>query len=193
MKKIQPLIDFFEKHLELSSEEKAYLKERIPVIAPHKDLTLLKEGDVSSEFYFIIKGGIRLFYNVGDVEKTAFFYFENKFVSSYESFTKQTPSKHNLQTIEDTTIAVFKHEVVYKLLELFPRFEFLGRIMMEEELIVCQDIIASFISLNAEERYLKLIDTNNELIQRIPQHQLAPYLGVTAETLSRIRKRISKK
>ena len=190
MEKIQILIDFFEKHLELSIEEKSYLKENIPIIVPHKGVILLKEGDISSEFYFILKGGIRLFYNVNDVEKTAFFYFENKFVSSYESFTRQTPSEHNLQTIEDTTIAVFKHEVVYKLLELFPRFEFLVRIMMEEELIVCQDIIASFISLNAEERYLKLIDTNYELIQRIPLQHLATYLGMSRESLSRIRNRI---
>ena len=65
--------------------------------------------------------------------------------------------------------------------------------MMEEELIVCQEIIASFITQNAEKRYQKLVNENNNLIQRIPQYQLATYLGVTPETLSRIRKRIFSK
>ena len=76
------------------------------------------------------------------------------------------------------------------MLELFPKFDFLARVMMEEELIVCQDIISSFITLNAEKRYLKLLEKNDQALQRIPQYHLATFLGVTPETLSRIRKRI---
>ena len=115
------------------------------------------------------------------------------FVSSYESFTKQIPSKHNLQTIEESIIAIISFEIAYKLLELFPKFDFLARIMMEEELIVCQEIISSFVTKNAENRYLKLLEENNNLLQRIPQHQLATFIGITPETLSRIRKRIYSK
>ena len=183
---IEALLTFFEQYTSLTEDEKNYINAHIPIKEIQKDELLLAEGEVSKAFYFIIK-----------IEKIknehVSVYFENMFVSSYESFTKQTPSKHYLQAIENTSVAVISHEVAYKLLELFPRFEFLARVMMEEELIVYQEIIASFITLNAEKRYLKLVQTNPELLQRIPQYQLATFLGVTPETLSRIRKRIISK
>lgn len=187
---ITSLITYLEQYTSLTTEEKDYLNENIPVISLNKGHDLLSEGEVSTAFYFILEGGVRLFYRSGIEEKTAFFYFENMFVSSYESFTKQTPSKHNVQCIEPSQVAVISFEIAYKLLERFPKFEFLARIIMEEELIVCQEIISSFVTLNAEKRYLHLVESKSPLLQRIPQYQLATFLGVTPETLSRIRKRI---
>lgn len=187
---ITSLITYLEQYTSLTTEEKDYLNENIPVISLNKGHYLLSEGEVSTAFYFILEGGVRLFYRSGIEEKTAFFYFENMFVSSYESFTKQTPSKHNVQCIEPSQVAVISFEIAYKLLERFPKFEFLARIIMEEELIVCQEIISSFVTLNAEKRYLHLVESKSPLLQRIPQYQLATFLGVTPETLSRIRKRI---
>lgn len=187
---VSHLLTYLEQYTPLSEDETQFLNEHIPVKAFKKGHLLLSEGEVSTAFYFILEGAVRLYYTTGIEEKTAFFYFENMFVSSYESFTKQTPSKHNVQTIEPTTVAVISFEIAYKLLERFPKFEFLARIIMEEELIVCQEIISSFITLNAEKRYLQLIESKSPLLQRIPQYQLATFLGVTPETLSRIRKRI---
>lgn len=187
---INGLLHHFEQHIHLEEEEKKYIVENIPVRSFKKNHVLLATGETSKEFYFILKGAVRLYYKSEIEEKTAFFYFENMFVSSYESFTKQVPSKHYLETIEESFIAIISFETAYKLLELFPKFDFLARIMMEEELIVYQEIISSFVTQNAEERYLKLVKENNQLLQRIPQYQIATFLGVTPETLSRIRKRI---
>lgn len=187
---ISSLIIFLEQYTKLTTEEKEFLKEHIPVKTLNKGHMLLAEGEVSNAFYFILEGAVRLFYTTGIEEKTAFFYFENMFVSSYESFTKQTPSKHNVQTIEPSKVAVISFNIAYDLLERFPKFEFLARIIMEEELIVCQEIISSFVTLNAEKRYLQLVESKSPLLQRIPQYHLATFLGVTPETLSRIRKRI---
>ncbi|MFT5819974.1 MAG: CRP-like cAMP-binding protein [Crocinitomix sp.] len=187
---INDLIKYFEKLIPLGQEERNFISENVPVKMVPKNTLLLKDGDVSGEFYFMISGSARLFYNSNTGEKTAFFYFENSFVSSYESFTKQVPAKHNLQVMEDSTVAIITAEVAYQLVQLYPAFDFLARTMMEEELIMCQEIISTFITLSAEERYLKLIESNDQILQRIPQHQLATFLGITAETLSRIRKRI---
>lgn len=190
---IDVLIKYFENYVALEDQEKDFMRVNIETRNVAKNSMLLKEGEISDEFYFVIKGGVRLFYTIDTVEKTAFFYFENMFVSSYESFTKQKPAKHNLQTVEDSIVAVVSAEVAYRIIELFPKFEFLARLMMEEELIIYQEIISSFVTLSAEERYLKMLSSNNQILRRIPQHQLATYLGITAETLSRIRKRITHK
>jgi len=188
---IDRLIKYLGRYVSLDEIEKRFLEENVPVRTFDKNHLLLSEGEISREFYFVLKGSIRLFYKTELEEKTAFFYFENMFVSSYESFTKQTPSKHNLQLIEASTVAIISVDLASDLLNLSPKFDFLARVIMEEELIVYQEIISSFITMNAEKRYLKLLTTNSPLLQRIPQYQLATFLGVSPETLSRIRRRIA--
>lgn len=184
------LLEFLNGYVELEPDEADFVRAHIPVRRYEKGAFLLKKGEVSTTFYFILKGSVRLFYEVGIEERTAFFYFENEFVSSYESFTQQTPAKHSLQCLEDTELAEITIETSFALLERFPNFEFLARVIMEKELSIYQDIIATFITLSPEERYLKLLEKSPELIERIPQYYLASYIGVRPESLSRIRKRI---
>ncbi len=190
---VEKLIEYFEQQVSLTEAEIVFIKENIPVRKIKKNANLLKAGEVSSEFYFVIKGCIRLYYITNHDDKTGFFYTENDFVSSYESFTKRLPSKNNLQALEETVVAVITIETAYKILELFPKFEFLARTAMEQELSVYQDVIAGFITSSPEQRYLHLQNSKPDLIQRIPQYYLATYLGVAPETLSRIRKRIMDK
>jgi CRP-like cAMP-binding protein len=156
-----------------------------------KNEFLLKAGEVSKEFYFLSEGCVRLFYYSNGEEKTGYFYTENSFVSSYESYTKQVPAKHNLQAIENCKLVVVTLEAAMQLLAFSPKFDALARTLMEEELIIYQEMIANFITKDAEGRYQELLDTKSELLQRIPQYHLATYLGVTPETLSRIRKRLA--
>lgn len=187
---ISKLIEHLEKYKVLSEDEKKYLKENIEIKEVKTNQLLLSEGEVSQEFYFIIRGSVRLFYMKGIDEKSAFFYFENMFVSSYESFVKNKPSKQNLITMEDSILAVITNKNAQELLTRFPEFEFLARVIMEEELITYQEIISNFVSMNAETRYKELIKSNSQILQRVPQYQLSSYLGVAPETLSRIRKKI---
>ncbi len=188
---IETLIEFFENITPLTSEEKSTIRGELEIREVPRNTVLLNSGKVSTEFYFILKGCARLYYLAGIEEKTAFFYTENMFVSSYESFTRQIPAKHSIQVIEDSTLVVFNIESAQKLLEASPKFEMLARIMMEEEMSVYQDVISSFVTQNAEQRYESMLKEQPELLQRIPQHQIATFLGVTPETLSRIRKRIA--
>lgn len=190
---MEKLILFFNQYIELNEEEISFLIHHASTIQVSKNKLLLKEGKVSKEFFFIIKGSVRMFYTSNLDEKTAFFYTENMFVSSYQSFTKQTPAKHNFITIEECELISFNANSVVNLINFSSKFEVLARIIMEDELAIYQDIISSFVTQNAEERYLTLLEEKPELIQRIPQHQIATFLGITPETLSRIRKRIAKK
>ena len=193
MEPINELLKFLSRYTELSEEEIQFVKENTPIRKVEKNHVLLQEGKISREFYFIVEGCVRLYYLSNGEEKTAYFYTENMFVSSYESFTRQIPAKHNLVTLEDTSLAVFSVDSVPEFLGFSKKFEFLARVIMEEELSTYQKIISSFITQNAEERYLATLKNDPKLLQRIPQHQIATYLGVSPETLSRIRKRITDK
>lgn len=190
---IEKFIEYITQYLPLTDEEIDKVREVLVVSAFEKKDMLLRQGAVSSAFYFIIKGCVRMHYLVEGQEKTTFFFTENQFVSSYESFTKQRPSSHNLECVEPSELVVISQESAFALLSFSKSFDSLARIMMEDELAMYQKIVASFITLTPEERYQELIKSNPKLIQRIPQYQLATYLGVNAESLSRIKKRIAKK
>lgn len=185
-----PLITYFKNYLSLSYQETEFLDKNVPIVEIKSDDFLLKAGEISSAFYFVIEGFIRMYYLVDGVEKTTFFYEKNDFVSSYESYTQQAPAKHYLQPIKDSKVAVFDIDVVSEMLSKFPRFELLSRIVMEKELAIHQDIISFFITMNAAQRYVNLAENKPHLLQEIPQYHIATYLGVSPETLSRIRKRI---
>lgn len=187
---ITPLINRLNEFLPLEEEEIAFLKATIPVREYPKGTVLLESGQLSQEFFFGIEGCVRMYYSVEGEEKTAFFYTENTFISSYRSFVHQIPAQHSLECIEPCKLAVISMEVAYQILSKFPKFETLSRMAMEEELAMYQEIVASYITLNPEQRYIRLRETRPDLITRVPQHALAAFIGVTPESLSRIRKRI---
>lgn len=186
------LLDVFSNHIKLTKEEIQLLESNIKRIHVAKDTLLLQEGYVARAFYFIELGCLRLYYNTEESEKTAFFYTEGMFASSFESFIKGVSAKHNIQVVEDAQLLVFDQETIQRFVSLSPKFNLLARVIMEEELVICQDIISSFVTLNAEGRYRKLLLEQSALLDRVPQHQIASYLGVAPETLSRIRNRIRK-
>lgn len=190
---IQQFIDFLNTNVPLNAAEQAFLRDNVPLQSVTKGTVLLAEGDISRAFYFILSGCVRMYYLVDGDERTACFYTEREFVSSYDSYTKQVPATHYFECVEDCELVVISQETAMQLLQRFPNFEVLARVMMEQELATYQKIIASFVTLRPEQRYLQLMQSNPELLQRIPQYHLATFLGVKPESLSRIRKRINSK
>lgn len=155
----------------------------------NKGSILLEEGKIANECFFIIKGCIRSFYLKDGEEKTTEFFTEEQAVVP-SVYGKKTPSEYYLECIEDTIAGVGTPELETEMYQKFPQIESLNRALGEAIMAKYQDTFAEFKMSSPEERYLNLLKNRPDLIQRAPQHQIASYLGITPESLSRIRKRI---
>ena len=178
------------RYMPLSEEQTQIVAECIPVRTYKKGTVLLREGQISTECYFTIKGCVRHYYLVDGEEKTTFFYTEDQSIASLHSYLNKVPADHFLSCVEDTTLAVLSYEKEKELYKRFPGFESLCRVAMEEDYGKQQDTLAGYITRSPEERYLHLLKNRPEILNRVPQYHLASYLGVKPESLSRIRKRI---
>jgi CRP-like cAMP-binding protein len=150
---------------------------------------LLEEGKTSNECYFIIKGCIRCFYIKDGEEKTTEFYTEEQAVVP-SVYGKKTPSEYYIECLEDCIVGVGTPKLEAEMYQKFPQIESLNRALGEAIMAKYQESFAEFKMASPEERYLALLKNRPDLIQRVPQHQIASYLGIKPESLSRIRKRI---
>ncbi|MCT4590040.1 MAG: Crp/Fnr family transcriptional regulator [Carboxylicivirga sp.] len=187
------LIENIKHYIDLNKEEIALLEEAAVRKTFRKKTIIFEEGKVSDEIYFVTSGCVRLFYNNEGNEKTAFFYTEGQFICAGESFTFNIPAIENYEAIEDTELYIFSKASIIELTNKLPKMEVIARIATENELITYQKLVASFITKSAEERYLDLLNTQKDLFQRVPQQYIASYLGVSPETLSRIKARVINK
>jgi CRP-like cAMP-binding protein len=187
----QQIINYIAQFAALSKAETQAIIENLNVQTFKKGAVLLREGQYSPLCYFILKGCIRQYYLVDGEEKTTHFYSEGEPVSPYVGIFKRAPSKYYLSCVEDTVVSVGTPEDEKAFLQKFPKFETICRISTEEEIGKSQETVASLIINSPEERYLNLLKTRPHLLERVPQYQIASYLGLTPESLSRLRKRLS--
>lgn len=187
---MEKLVENIERYISLEEVELSFLKDAVSEQVYQKKDMIFEAGKVARELYFVSKGCVRLFYWVDGVDKTAFFYTEGQFICAGESFNFGVPARENYQAVEETELIVFTKSCIDALIKEIPRLEIIARIAVENELIKSQKVIASFITQSPEERYKSLFDEQKELFQRVPQQYIASYLGVSPETLSRIKKRI---
>ena len=190
---MKKLIEGIHNYVSLNEREIVLLEKSILKKTYKKHEVIFSEGKISEEIYFVTKGCVRLYYNVEGNDKTAFFYTEGQFICAGESYTFNIPAIENYQAVEETEIYVFTKARIGELLSEVPKMEVLARIATENELITCQKVIASFVTKSAEERYIDLLNSQGELFQRVPQQYIASFLGVSPETLSRIKKRVHEK
>ena len=184
------LFDYLAQYMPLTDAEKQVIMDLKLVKKLKKGTVLLSEGQTSTESYFVLKGCIRSYYVVDGEEKTTDIFVE------MEAFTpicviNKKPSQHFVACVEDCLLLVSKQEMEANVNAQFPRFETLCRVLSEELLAKKRSSLDDFKTTSPELRYQKLTETRPDLIQRIPQHQLASYLGITPQSLSRIRKRMT--
>ncbi len=155
-----------------------------------KKFNLLAPGQTAREAYFVLKGVTRLYYRKEDSDISANFIFENGFITSLESFLLRIPSRQGIETIEDCELLVITKDKLDALTETYPVFHQFSRAIAEWGFIMLQQRASSFILDSPEERYTNMMQQRPEILERVPQHMIASYLGVTPVSLSRIRKRI---
>lgn len=154
----------------------------------------IKEGSMSKKVFFINKGLVRSFIiDEKGEEITNRLRYENQLISAYEPISFNKPSRFNFQALEKTELFEVDFNVLMELLRNNPNLEPARRFFNRQILTETISALDDFILLTPEQRYLKFVDENPELINRVPNKYIANVLGITPVSLSRIRKRIAKK
>lgn len=157
------------------------------LITYRKGDTVVRERQYSKKAYLIIEGCARAYYLKDGKDISDWFTFENQFMASIISFFSDQPSPHYVEFVEDSTVLEFTKETVDLLSNNFHDFErFISKVVTETMLGLCERLHTIQFA-KAEERYQNLISIYPDITQRIPLTHIASYLGITLETLSRIR------
>ncbi len=187
------LVEIMSQLVALNEEEILAIEESFPIKTYPKGSFLLKEGQIAQDAFYVVKGCIRKYEVQHAEKKTLDFIVEEQSVVDFQSLTQRTPSNLFFECVEETTVAILNQDKENKLYKRFPHFETICRTNMESAMGARQAEFMRFITSTPEERYLFLLAERPGSTNRVPQYQLASYLGVKPETLSRIRRRITLK
>lgn len=152
-----------------------------------KNEYLLTEGQVCRHLYFLQQGALRGFYKLDGKEITHWFGFENDFVTSFHSFTTHEPSVENIQLLEGSILWSISKDTVSDLFNEYHEIERLVRIAYEKYYIRLEERFVNAQFKTARERYENLLQQTPHILERVPLGCVASYLGISQETLSRIR------
>ncbi|MCU0428141.1 MAG: Crp/Fnr family transcriptional regulator [Candidatus Kapabacteria bacterium] len=152
-----------------------------------KSTYLVKKGQLADRFYFIAHGAARAYYVKGSKNITAWFAFENQFINALDSYFRNIPSPHYIELLEQSLVwSVAKKDAIL-LAKKHRDFEALSNKIILSTLLSLNDHVVSLRFGTAKERYQSLLTSRHDITNRVPLHHIASYLGITMETLSRIR------
>ncbi|WP_288459894.1 Crp/Fnr family transcriptional regulator [uncultured Chryseobacterium sp.] len=189
----QPIIDYFERVAALNETEKDLVKELFTYHSFKRKEFLLREGEICNKFCFIVKGCMRM-YMIDEKGTTHILQFaaENWIIVDALSFRQRTASNLSIDTLEASEVLYITPENLKLLYEKAPKFNYIIRDLLEKHLTTIQRRLLQYMSSTGEERYLAFLKTYAQFANRLPQTQIAAYLGITPEHLSKIRKEITK-
>lgn len=149
----------------------------------------LKRGHIATDYFFVKSGGLRIYYIAKNREITAWVALENAFFTDLSSLRHQSPSRFNIEAIEDTILLTIRHDKMEQLYSRYPQWQQFTRQVWEDTIQGVIEEIVKYQSMSGEERYLNEV-RQSEFLRRIPLKQLASYLGITPTSLSRLRKNL---
>ena len=189
---IESLILYFESHLSLTEDEKQAVRKSFSEKRVKRRQYILQEGDVCRLNTFVVEGCFRMFLmDDNGKEHNLQFATENWWIGDIASYHSEEPSKLNIEAIENSIILQIEKEDQLGLFVDYPKFNRIFRIFTENALASYQKRVLQNISSTAEERYMDFLKTMPHLVNRISNVQIASFIGVTPEFLSKIRKIIS--
>ncbi len=154
---------------------------------------LLKAHEICNYTGFLQKGLLKFYHIKDGDEKITAFWFPDNLISNYRSFIAEKPSTHYIEAITDGVLWKLYRKDLYALYDTHPTIDRMGRFIAEHLFLMVTERLDQFVADTPEERYEALLKKNSHLLQEIPQYMIASYLGVSPESLSRIRKRMSRK
>lgn len=183
-----------EKHITLSDEEQQYFFSLLTPVKFRKKYTVLQPGETAYEAAFVLEGCLRS-YSIDDngFEHIIQFAPEGWWMTDMYSFISQRPAQLYIEPIVDTEALLFSRKNQMKLFDDIPKFERYFRIITENSLVAYRQRVVDNLGLNAQQRYEQFCVTYPTLIQILPQKQVASYIGVTPEFLSKMKKEMMRK
>ena len=172
----------------LTKEEVALIVDKTVVKSFKKGKILLKEGQIPTKCYMIVEGYVREYIIKEGEDKSTAFYTEGDTFTPHSDEGK--PSKHYWECAEDCILTISNKSYEEELRALLPRLDTIFQGIAIAKIHQAKEEWTQFITSSPEERYLNLLETKPLLLERIPHHQIASYLGIKPQSLSRIRKRI---
>lgn len=183
------LLQKFDEKIQLTAEEKEQAQSYFLPKKLRKKQYLLQEGDPCKYVAFVEKGILRS-YTIDEKgsEHVLQFAFEGWWIADQYSFLTGEPSEYNIDALEDCELLLLSKSAEDEMMLKIPKFERFFRLLLQNSLINTQKRLVSSLSRTAEQKYNELISSCPSIPQRVPQHMMASFLGITPETLSRIRK-----
>jgi CRP-like cAMP-binding protein len=177
--------------VDLSDEELFIFMQRLKPLKLKKYEFFLEPGKICRAMVIVQKGGLRYFSRSEKGEYTFAFSFEGDWLGDYESFLLQSPSQDYIEALEDCELYLISYSDMQSLYLQSQRFEKFGRLIAERLFIEAVKGKRNFMIQSAEDRYLDLIAAKPQILDRLPQHLIASYLGIQPQSLSRIRSKLS--
>ena len=190
---LEPLLTYFDRLITLNKDEKEMVTALFHPRLFRKRQYVLQEGDMCTQFYFIVRGCLRM-YKIDEKGNTHILQFatENYWINDLGSFHGLKPSALNIDALEDTVVLQISRDDLISLYLQAPKFDRIFRVLLENSFIRLQDRLLQNISSTAEERYQSFLELYPHLLNRLSQVQIAAFLGITPEFLSRLRNKRSK-
>ncbi|TDO82808.1 CRP-like cAMP-binding protein [Flavobacterium chryseum] len=186
---MKQLSDFIRSKVIIKADELEIILSNFQEMTLERRQFILKTGQIANHYYFIKSGALRFYYGDFEEQLTAWVIVKDEFFTEISSLNPQLPTRFNIEAIEKTELLYIHKNDMEILYKQIPAWQEFGRITWENMAIRMINQIISFQTLSAEQRYLEFMQ-DAELMKRVPVKQIASYLGITPNALSRIRKNI---